>query len=85
MATYELFGTASEAPVRAGNSVVDVLFSSVGQMVRRFEERRTIVKLSRLDPHLIRDMGFDPAAIYGALEGSWDEVHGDRFRGFENS
>lgn len=38
------------------------------------EERRTIVKLSRLPMHVIRDMGFDPESVYEALDGSWDEV-----------
>lgn len=42
--------------------------------VRRRLERRTLVKLSRLPPHVVRDMGFDPERIAEALEGSWDEV-----------
>jgi uncharacterized protein YjiS (DUF1127 family) len=82
MSTYDLFDTVSKtaAPERG---IIDRLFSAIRRMIRRFEEHRTLVKLSRLDQRLIRDMGFDPAAIYGALEGSWDEVHGDRFRGFD--
>ncbi|WP_159590804.1 hypothetical protein [Chelativorans xinjiangense] len=37
-------------------------------------ERRAMVAISRLDPRLISDMGFDPELIYEALDGSWDEV-----------
>ncbi len=43
-------------------------------MLAHREERRTIVKLSRLPVHVIRDMGFDPESVYEALDGSWDEV-----------
>ncbi|MGQ2901668.1 hypothetical protein [Neoaquamicrobium sediminum] len=43
-------------------------------MLAHREERRTIVKLSRLPVHVIRDMGFDPESVYAALDGSWDEV-----------
>lgn len=38
------------------------------------QERRVIVALSRLDPRLIRDMGFDPEQVYETLDGTWDEV-----------
>ena len=48
--------------------------------IRRRQERRAIVKLSRLAPHVIRDMGFDPERIYDALDGSWDEVNPGQFR-----
>jgi uncharacterized protein YjiS (DUF1127 family) len=41
---------------------------------RRVEERRTLLRLSRLSPHVVRDMGFEPELIAEALEGSWDEV-----------
>ena len=41
---------------------------------QRRRERRTLVALCRLSPHVIRDMGFDPERIYEALDGSWDEV-----------
>jgi uncharacterized protein YjiS (DUF1127 family) len=46
---------------------------------RRRKERRTVVKLSRHGPHLLRDLGLDPDAVYGALDGTWDEVEHDRF------
>jgi uncharacterized protein YjiS (DUF1127 family) len=42
--------------------------------VHHRRERRTLVELSRLSPHVIRDMGFDPERVYEALDGSWDEV-----------
>ena len=49
-------------------------------VMRRRQERRAIVRLSRLAPHVIRDMGFDPDRIYEALDGSWDEVNPGQFR-----
>jgi uncharacterized protein YjiS (DUF1127 family) len=48
--------------------------------LRNWQERRTLVRLSRLSPHLIRDMGFDPDCVYDALEGSWDEIRPGQFR-----
>ena len=39
----------------------------------RMEDRRTIHQLYRLDAHVLRDMGFDPAAIYEAREGAIGE------------
>ena len=47
---------------------------------RRRQERRAIVAISRLAPHVIRDMGFEPEEIYGALNGTWDEVDPVNFR-----
>lgn len=41
---------------------------------QRIAERRLLVRLSRLDPHVMRDMGFDPELIAEALEGTWDEM-----------
>ncbi len=81
MTTIEMFKAArDEAPAA---SVETGFLSSLRQVfrtvARRMEERRTIVRLSRYNPHLIRDMGLDPEAIYGALAGTWDEVHEDRF------
>jgi uncharacterized protein YjiS (DUF1127 family) len=37
-------------------------------------ERQALIALSRLDPRLIRDLGFDPEQVYEALDGTWDEV-----------
>lgn len=36
--------------------------------------RRTLVTLSRLPEHVVRDMGLEPEHIYAALGGTWDEV-----------
>lgn len=44
-------------------------------------ERRTLVALSRMGPHMIRDLGFDPEQVYAALDGSWDEVDPSSFGG----
>ncbi len=47
-------------------------------------ERRQIARLSRLSPRMLRDLGYHPADIYRAVEGTWDEVTIDRFRRLED-
>lgn len=47
-------------------------------------ERRLIARLSRLSPRRLRDLGYHPADIYTAVEGTWDEVTVDRFRRLED-
>jgi uncharacterized protein YjiS (DUF1127 family) len=81
MATIELFQSARDEAQAASREVgfLSELREAVRAVRRRVEERRTIARLSRLSPHLIRDMGLDPDAIRGALIGTWDEVHEDRF------
>ena len=41
---------------------------------RRRAERRAIVELSRLDAHLLRDMGIEPLDVYDALHGRGQSV-----------
>jgi len=47
-------------------------------------ERREIAHLSRHSPRMLRDLGYNPADIYRAVEGTWDEVTVDRFRRLQN-
>lgn len=53
------------------------IFIRLGHAARaaahRYGDRHTVGRLARLDARLIEDMGFEPAAIYGAVEGSWDD------------
>ena len=46
----------------------------ISAYIRRRRERRLFAELSRLSPHLIRDAGFDPDAVYAAVAGTWDEI-----------
>lgn len=46
----------------------------------RFARKSLLRKLSRHDPHLLRDMGFDPSEVYGEFEGTLYELHGDCWR-----
>ena len=48
--------------------------------LRRRAERRLFACLSRLSPHLIRDVGFDPDEVHAALAGSWDGLGRGRDR-----
>ncbi|MCT8999002.1 DUF1127 domain-containing protein [Chelativorans intermedius] len=59
---------------RVRYDVLGTLMAGWRAMRLHRQERRAIVEISRLDPRLIRDMGFDPEQIYEALDGSWDEV-----------
>jgi uncharacterized protein YjiS (DUF1127 family) len=56
------------APVHIGP--VGVLAKIWNILARRIEDRRTLHKLYQLDAHILRDMGFDPDAIYRAREGA---------------
>ncbi len=47
-------------------------------------ERRQVARLSRLSPRRLRDLGYHPADVYRAVEGTWDEVTADRFRRLED-
>ena len=81
MTTIELFDDPSRKSV--GFGFLGRVGMALVEISQRREERRTVVKLSRKGPRLIRDMGLDPAAVYGALDGTWDEVQGDRFPRFD--
>jgi hypothetical protein len=76
-----LAGATYLAPARHHGERTGGIAAALSGQIRRHQERRAIARLGRLSPRLIRDMGFDPAAVYGALEGTWDEVPGDRWRG----
>jgi uncharacterized protein YjiS (DUF1127 family) len=62
------------------HDLLDALRAGWQTFLNRREERRTIVAISRLGPHLIRDMGLDPERIYEELRGGWDEVDPASFR-----
>ena len=49
-------------------------------LARKVQERRTLHKLYQLDARLLRDMGFDPDAIYETYEGTIGATFGDRLR-----
>lgn len=76
MATTETFGIArAETNSRpATQGLVANLRTIIDTAIRRAQDRRALVRISRLDPHIIHDMGFDPEAIYAALDGSWDGI-----------
>lgn len=41
---------------------------------QRREERATLMTLSRMQPHLLRDMGLEPGDVYDALDGNRSSV-----------
>jgi uncharacterized protein YjiS (DUF1127 family) len=71
MASIEVSDYVNETPVKAG--VVGVVRSAWNEIVRHHRERRAIAHISRLSPHLIKDMGFDPQRI-NAAAGTWDGI-----------
>jgi uncharacterized protein YjiS (DUF1127 family) len=76
MARIETAGTARTQTF----DLFAALHAATRMMLRRHRERRLLARLSRLDPHVIRDMGFDPDSIYDELDGSWDEIDPGRYR-----
>ena len=48
--------------------------------LERRRQRRLYARLSRLSPHLIRDMGIDPEDVRDAVAGTWDEIDPGRIR-----
>lgn len=76
MTTYDL---TNSRPARRF-VLVNAGAAAFARLARRDEEHRTIVQLSRMSPRLLGDMGFDPDVIYGAVDGTWDEVSDQRRR-----
>lgn len=64
----------SRAPPVPRFDLLATLFVGWRAMRRHREERRALVRLCRLPPRLLLDMGFDPERLYEALDGTWDEV-----------
>jgi hypothetical protein len=48
-----------------------------------WQRRRALSQLARVEPRLLRDMGFDPAAVRDAARGTWNEIEPLRFHGYE--
>jgi len=46
----------------------------LGRWVARRKERATLFGLSRMQPHLLRDMGIEPGDIFDALDGKRSSV-----------
>jgi uncharacterized protein YjiS (DUF1127 family) len=67
MTTLDFF--ASEAAVAKRPSFFAPLRKFWTNMARRRAEHRSIMELSQLDAHLLRDMGIEPLDIYDALNG----------------
>jgi len=74
MAHLDMFDTArTETAVRIGNPFAALVLVVQGA-INHHNQRRLVVRLSRLPNHVVRDMGFDPEKVIDALEGSWDDV-----------
>ena len=72
MATYDVCETnVREVPAATG--LLAPLLRFWTHVKDRVEERRIVHQLYRLDAHVLRDMGFDPHAIYAAREGAIGE------------
>lgn len=56
--------TDSTSPLAA---IVD----GVRVAIARYRYRRTIESLAHFHPHVLRDMGFEPGAVYDAANGDW--------------
>lgn len=61
-----------------GTSLLDDLLQLLRNHMARRELRRLLRGLSRISPRQLADMGFDPAEVRDAADGSWDEWHPHR-------
>ncbi len=61
--------------------LISILWSSWRQ---RRADRAALAQLRSFDERTLRDMGFEPAEIYGAHVGTLAEVHGDAWKGLKH-
>jgi uncharacterized protein YjiS (DUF1127 family) len=79
MTTLDLFDSIPR-PIPARLSLLAALRNALRAWQAEIEDRRALLRIARMDPHLIRDMGFEPAAIYDAVDGTWHDLSDARFR-----
>jgi hypothetical protein len=72
MASYYVCET-NVREVPAATSLLAPVLRFWAHVKDRIDERRIVHHLYRLDAHVLRDMGFDPHAIYAAREGTIGE------------
>ena len=70
MSSIALLGAFGERHPHT-TSPLAALKAGAGEAIERLRFRRAIVKLSGVSPHLLRDMGFEPEAVYEAADGDW--------------
>ncbi len=77
MSTTETLGFAPSRPAehRVGSGVGRLLHA----FATRRRQKRDLVRLARVEPRLLRDMGFDPAVVREAVRGTWDEIDPGRY------
>lgn len=83
MTTFDVFDTKVTEAAHERRGFAAFAIAAWKRLQQRIEDRRTLRKLYHLDPHTLRDLGFEPADIYSAYENTFGEVHGDRFRGLD--
>ena len=66
MTSLELDGFAAQRP---DTSVLGGALSIFAPVKRWYDRRQTLFKLSHLDEHVLRDLGFEPSDVCDALEG----------------
>jgi uncharacterized protein YjiS (DUF1127 family) len=82
MSTIELEGLA---PTRTREpSLLRAAFAGLWQAwLNHREARHTLRLLQKMDARTLRDMGFEPAEIYGTRLGIIGEIHGDAWKGLD--
>jgi uncharacterized protein YjiS (DUF1127 family) len=81
MTTLELQEFADERPGTNGFFGLRHILASIKLW---YDRRQTLARLSQLDEHQLRDVGFDPADVHDALNGEdallwekWEKLHGE--------
>jgi uncharacterized protein YjiS (DUF1127 family) len=67
-------------PFRVQFDPLGTLTRAWNALAQKIEERQTLHKLYQLDAHVLRDMGFDPNAIYTAYESAIGDLSAVRRR-----
>ena len=63
------------------SSPLGAIADGIRLAVARVRYRRTVLELARFRPHLLRDIGFEPDAVYEAARGDWRAIDARGRRG----
>lgn len=83
MAIYDTISDVAYHPIPARTGFFRAIARAFQTVGKDFADYRELVRISRMSPRMIRDMGFDPAEIYAAVEPDWGDVHNMRWRSLE--
>ena len=74
------FGAAirPSLPERISRGAKEIAQRVFGPLLRRMRIRRTVLELSKLDAHMLRDIGLNRASVISTAYEVEEKLHGDR-------